>query len=87
MMEFDGRLAFYKAKADRIGGKVIIKNGDVEYVYPTTDEVVKILKRKLKDDYDQDQNKKGEVITFSKKYGQSPYIQYENGEVYYHRLY
>lgn len=84
MNDFEGRLQYCKDKKAKLGGKYIIrKRGEhVEYIYPSHDEIISILNKKIKKDGE------GKLINFGKRSNQAPYIEYDDGKPsYYHNLY
>ena len=82
MDEFEGRLRYYKYKASQLGGKVRVRKGEVFYIEPTHEEIISILKKKIKKD------KEGKLVDFGKRSRLSPYIEYpDRKESYYHRMY
>jgi len=83
MDDFEGRLQFYKDKVSKIGGKYIIRGKDkhIEWIEPSHDEILTILKNKIKKDGE------GKLINFGKRSRLYPYIQYDDGKPsYYHPM-
>jgi len=80
MDNLEDRIKFYTDKVKRYGGRVIVNGDEVRYSYPTLEEQIEILKKKIKEDG------KGELLVFSKRSGLDPCISYGVGsKPYYHR--